>query len=517
MSRSCRARGPASKASTWGGCILANIVWVLPAIIVLGAMIVIHEFGHFIVAKLFHIRVEVFSIGFGKRLFGFRKGDTDYRVSLVPLGGYVKLAGEMGEETVGTPVAYQAAQKVGVVGSDGDESAGPTQEVVDTSDEFRSKPKWQRLCVLFAGPAMNVLTALAIPTVLAMVHYEMPAYLSKPAVVGDVKPGSAAETAGLQRGDRIVKIDGQDNPTWGEVSDRVGLNPDMVLPLTIDRGGQIQQVDLRPKTDNVDQQKIGDAGLIPALGPKARLVVKDLAKGSPAEQAGLKPGDQLIAFNGAPLEQDYAGRDILIHGIENSGGKPITVTVDRDGNKIDIQGSPRLDSGSYRFGFYTAAEDDTVVTKLAFVPAVKFSYESNIQILKLTEMALGQVIARKRSASDTFAGPIQILKYSGEAPKEGIGPLFSIMALLSLNLGIFNLLPIPVLDGGTIFMILLDAVLGLVGLSLTVKVKERMQTAGLVLLMVLMAFVIVNDLRKVIPSGGQPQQQTEQPSPAPSK
>jgi regulator of sigma E protease len=498
---------------------LANIVWVVPAIVVLGAMIVIHEFGHFIVAKLFHIRVEVFSIGFGKRLFGFRKGDTDYRISLVPLGGYVKLAGEMGEETVGTPVAYQAAQKVGMVGTDGDESAGSNQELVDTSDEFRSKPRWQRLCVLFAGPAMNVLTALAIPTVLAMVHYEMPAYLGKPAVIGDVRPGSAAEAAGLQRGDLIVKVDGQANPTWGDLMDRVGLNPDLVLALTIKRGDQIQQVDLRPKTDNIDHQRIGDAGLVPPLGPRAKLLVGDFPqKGSPAEQAGLKPGDQLIAFNGTPLEQDYVGQDALKHGIENSGGKPITLTVLRDANKIDIQGSPRLDGGAYRFGFsYAVTEGDTVVTKLAFVPAVKFSYESNIQILKLTEMALGQVIARKRSAGDTFAGPIQILKYSGEAAKEGIGPLFSIMALLSLNLGIFNLLPIPVLDGGTIFMILLDAVLGLVGLSLTVKVKERMQTAGLVLLMVLMAFVIVNDLRKVIPSGGQHQQQTEQPAPAPSK
>jgi len=482
-------------------------------VLALGAMIVIHEFGHFIVAKLFRIRVEVFSIGFGKRLVGFRKGDTDYRISLVPLGGYVKLAGEMGDESVGSP-AYKANEMMS--GGQSSEEDAESAEARDRSDEFRSKPRWQRLCVLFAGPAMNVLTALLIPAFIVMTHYEAPAYLNKPVVVGDVRHDSAAEIAGLRPGDEIVKVDGQDNPTWGDLLDRVGLNPDLVLPLQVKRDGQVLQVDLRPKAENVDQQKVGDAGLVPPLGPNAKLIVRDVSKGFPAENAGLKPGDQLVAFNGKPLEQDYAGRDELIHGIENSGGKPITITVERDGQRLNIEGSPRLDGNVYRFGFITAAQEDTVATRLSFGPALKYSYKSNIHILQLTEIALGQVITRKRSADDTIAGPIQILKYSSEAAKEGIGPLFSIMALLSLNLGIFNLLPIPVLDGGTIFMILLDAVLGLVGLSLTVKVKERMQTAGLVLLMVLMAFVIVNDLRKVIPSGHD-SQQTSQPAPAPNK
>ncbi|HEY6331041.1 MAG TPA: RIP metalloprotease RseP [Blastocatellia bacterium] len=506
------------------------------AVVVLGAMVIIHEFGHFIVAKLFRIRVEVFSIGFGKRLLGFRRGDTDYRLSLVPLGGYVKLAGEMGEEETMAPPAYHAAQKVvensiGMSRGEAD-SPGPaggadqgatlgkpssdSVRAYDVSAEFRSKPRWQRLCVLFAGPAMNILTALMIPAILAMVHYEVPEYFNRPAVIGDVRAKSAGEEAGLMPGDLIVKVGDKDNPTWGDFSDRVGLSPDITLPLTVKRGDETKQIDLKPTAEKVDQQKIGTSGLVPALGPNAKLVVKGIEQGSPAEAAGLQPGDQLVAFNGTKLQQDYEGRSDLIQGIENSGGKQISITVNRGGQTLDITGLPRLTGGSYRFGFFTGADDDTVATRLPVLAAFRFSYRSNIQVLDLTAVALGQVIRRQRSARDTIAGPIQILKYSGEAAKEGIAPLFSLMALLSLNLGIFNLLPIPVLDGGTIFMILLESVLGLVGLSLTVKVKERVQTVGLVLLMVLMAFVIINDISKVIPTGPKDPQQVEQPA-APNK
>src|SRR5690242_20702669 len=173
-------------------------------VIVLGAMIVIHEFGHFIVAKAFGIRVDVFSAGFGKRLFGIKRGDTDYRVSLIPLGGYVKMAGEnLDEQRTGAPY------------------------------EFMSKPKWQRFCVAVAGPAMNILTALAIPTVMVMIHHEMPAYLDKPALIKGVERDSPAAAAGLQAGDLIPKIDGVDNPTWQEPLDYIAVNPDQDVPLVV--------------------------------------------------------------------------------------------------------------------------------------------------------------------------------------------------------------------------------------------------------------------------------------------
>src|SRR5215216_7073995 len=186
---------------------------MLVFIVVLDGMIVIHEFGHFIVAKFFRIRVEVFSVGLGKRLIGFKKGDTDYRLSLIPLGGYVKMAVEsLDEQVTGAP------------------------------DEFQSKPKWQRFCVAIAGPTMNILTALAIPAILAMIHYQVPAYWNQPPVVNAVAPDSPAEKAGLQRGDLIVGIEGHENPTWRDVEDYIAINPDHNLLVTVKRGNEEKQL-----------------------------------------------------------------------------------------------------------------------------------------------------------------------------------------------------------------------------------------------------------------------------------
>lgn len=196
--------------------------------LVLGAMIVIHEFGHFIVAKFFGIRVEVFSVGFGKRLWGIRKGDTDYRISLIPLGGYVKMAGENLDESV-TGASY----------------------------EFMSKPKWQRLCVAVAGPVMNIMTALAIPAALVMIHYEMPAYFMSPAVVNAVEPGSPAASAGIQRGDLIAKIGDKENPTWRDVNDRVLISPDQDLPIAVKNGDTTKHLVLRPSLNKFENEKIG--------------------------------------------------------------------------------------------------------------------------------------------------------------------------------------------------------------------------------------------------------------------
>jgi regulator of sigma E protease len=442
-------------------------------------MIVLHELGHFIVAKLFGIRVETFSVGFGKRLWGVRKGDTDYRISLIPLGGYVKMAGEnLDEQITGAP------------------------------DEFMSKPKWQRLCVAFAGPVMNILTALVVTAGIAMVHHDVPSYMDKPALVAGVAAGSAAEKAGIKAGDLIVKIEGQDNPTYGDVFYRVMFNPDMVLPITVKRGDELLQLELRPATRNVEDDTVGIADIKPVMGPNAKLYVLQVNSPSAAEQAGMKDGDQIVAINGALLEQDESGRETLIKGIEGSGGNPVALTVIRSGQKIDLTATPELKDGKYRLGFYNEVGEGT--RKLSLLPALKFSYQQNLRVLWLTKVALTQVATRKRSAGNTVAGPIRILKYSRDAAKQGPLSVFSLISLLSLNLGIFNLLPIPVLDGGLIFMLLLETVLGLVGLTLTRPMKERMLQVGFVLLMALVVFVVINDIRKVVPSRGDPQQ-VEQP------
>ncbi len=453
---------------------------IIVFVIVLGAMIVIHEFGHFIVAKLFGIRVEVFSAGFGKRLFGIKKGDTDYRVSLIPLGGYVKMAGEnLDEQRTGAPY------------------------------EFMSKPKWQRFLVALAGPAMNILTALAIPAAMAMIHHEVPAYLDKPALVKAVEPNSPAERAGLQPEDLIVKFDGASNPKWRDVEDYIAVNPDQELPMTIKRGDETKNIPLRIGSRQFDQEKIGYSGL---KANDERITVRDVAEGEPAAVAGLKPGDNIVAVNGNRIEQSEFGQMEVIGAIRASADKPLTLTVKRDDSSVDIQATPRLNQGELRLGFTQSISGREVVNqRLSLFAAIGASVDENLRILRLTKTALGQVFVGKRSARDTLTGPVGIAQIVGQAAQEGSVQVLRLTAMLSLNLGIFNLLPIPVLDGGLIFMLLLEAMLGAFGLPLSLRLKERMMQVGLVMLMLLMGFVIFNDISKRV-LGRSSSPQIEQPA-----
>ncbi len=457
--------------------------------LVLGAMVVIHEFGHFIVAKYFGIRVEVFSVGFGRRLWGFKKGDTDYRLSLIPLGGYVKMAGEnLDEQTTGAP------------------------------DEFSSKPKWQRFCVAVAGPVMNILTALAIPAALAMIHYEAPAYLNQPAVINAVAPGSPAETAGLQSGDLVLKVADVENPTWRDLTEQVIVRPDQDIDLTVQRNGEIKHITVHAKSDPSEEEKIGYIGARPSPGQNARVTVESVLQGKPAEQAGLKEGDQIVAVNGKPLPQDWQGGLDLNRAIQSSGGQQITVTVKRGGETIDLKAVPQQTDTGLLLGFNHAIRgSDVIITRLGPIEALQYSWDMNVRILKLTKTALTQVFVGQRKASDTFTGPVGIFKLSGDAAERGASSVFQLMALLSLNLGIFNLLPIPVLDGGLIFMLALEGLLGLFGFQLLPRIKERMMQVGFVMLMLLMGFVIFNDISKLIPSNKPAAQQAEQPAPPKDK
>lgn len=465
--------------------------------LVLGAMIVIHEFGHFIVAKFFGIRVDVFSVGFGKRLFGIKKGDTDYRLSLIPLGGYVKMAGEnLDEQVTGEPY------------------------------EFQSKPKWQRLCVAVAGPVMNILTAIAIPAIFAMIHFESPTYVNKLPVVNAVEYGSAAEASGLQRGDQIISIDGMQKPTWSQVEDAIAINPGQEIPITVRRGNETIQLKLNVATREIETEKIGHAGLEPYFGPNTKLVVVDVTTGKPGEQAGMKVGDEIVAVNGKsvaagddpeaidtakPAERAIYGQFDLLREIRSNGEQPVTMTLKRGDEMVNITATPRIEDNRPRLGFSPWIKDaDIKIASLSPFAALKQSVNENLRILRLTRDALGQVFSGKRSAGDTITGPVGIAQVVGQAAEQGATPVIRLMGMLSLNLGIFNLLPIPVLDGGLIFMLLLEAFLGLFGLPLTMRIKEKMMQVGMVMLMLLMGFVIFNDISKRVSTRSAPQT-VEQP------
>lgn len=442
------------------------LIYPLAFIFILGSAVVIHEFGHFIVAKLFKIRVETFSVGFGPRLFGKKWGQTDYRLSAIPLGGYVKLGG--------------------------DESNAPLEgdgaSDIPTNERFDLRPRWQRILVALAGPVMNVITALVIPLAGALM-YGVPA--TPAPVVSTIASGGGAEAAGLRRGDRIISFNGMDHPKWDTIRGDALLSPGQPLPVVVERDGAQIPLTITPVAHTEDGETAGFLDFLPDYGD-VPVVLREVTQNSPASEAGLQAGDQIIAIAGQPVRSaEQVTRYVSEHKSE-----PITLTVKRDGRQMDFTATARtLSDGKQRLGI--GPEEKVPLHPVGLVGAASYAVDNNLEILRLTGKALGQFFTGQRSARNTLSGPVGIYKAAGSAVERfGWSGFFTTLAFLSLNLGIFNLLPIPVLDGGAIFLLLIEAVLGTVGLKLSMRVRDRIQQVGFVMVILLMVFVITNDLLK---------------------
>ncbi|MGI9166414.1 MAG: RIP metalloprotease RseP [Pyrinomonadaceae bacterium] len=439
---------------------------ILAFIFILGAAVVLHEFGHFIVAKLLKVRVETFSVGFGPRLFGKKWGHTDYRLSAIPLGGYVKLAGDESNAPL--------------------EGAGATD--IPREEMFNLRPRWQRILVAVAGPVMNVLTALAIPFAAALM-YGVPA--TPAPVVSAILKGGAAEVAGLQRGDRIVSFNGNENPKWELIRGDALLSPGQNLSLVVERNGQRVPLTIKPTPHTEDGETAGFLDFVPDYGD-VPVVVREVEPNTPAFEAGLQPGDRILAVGGQPVRSaEQVTQFIRDHKIQ-----PITITLNRDGQQKEITATARkLADGRERLGF--RPDEEIPLQRVGVTGAGAFAVSSNLEILRLTGKALGQVVTGQRSARNTFSGPIGIYNAAASSVERlGWAGLFGMLGFLSLNLGIFNLLPIPVLDGGAIFLLLIEGLLATVGLKLSMTVRDRIQQVGFVMVILLMVFVITNDVVK---------------------
>ncbi len=442
------------------------ITGIFAFIFILGAAVVIHEFGHFIVAKLFGIRVETFSVGFGPRLFGKKWGHTDYRVSAIPLGGYVKLGGDESNAPI--------------------EGAGSTD--IPPEEMFNLRPRWQRILVALAGPVMNVLTALAIPFAGALM-YGVPA--TPAPVVSSIVSNGAAASAGLQRGDKIVAFNGIENPKWDTIRGDALLSPGQPLPVIVERNGQRIPLTITPTPHVEDGETAGFLDFVPDYGDLP-VIVREVESGTPAAEAGLQPGDRIVAIN----RQNVHSAEQVTQFIRDNKGKPITLTVNRGGSQVDVTATARkLSDGKERLGF--RPDEQIPLNKAGLAAAGAYAVNTNLEILRLTGKALGQFFTGQRSARNTLSGPVGIYKAaSSSVERFGWGGLFTTLAFLSLNLGIFNLLPIPVLDGGAIFLLLIEGALAVVGLKLSMRIRERIQQVGFVFVILLMVFVITNDLLK---------------------
>ncbi|HEX9983947.1 MAG TPA: RIP metalloprotease RseP [Thermoanaerobaculia bacterium] len=417
---------------------------ILGFVIVLGFLIFVHEAGHFFVAKFFKVRVLVFSFGFGKRLLGFRRGDTDYRLSLIPLGGYVRMAGDTPEDNQpGNP------------------------------DEFLSKPKWQRFLILVAGPFMNIVIAITFLAALAMIG--IPQAASVKPVIGEVLPLGAAAKAGLQVGDRIVRIGNETIDEFDDLRMAISMNAGTALPVIYERNGQRRTTTLTPARESSEYGPVGRAGISPWIDPMLGATLK----GSAAEKAGLKEGDRITGINGKPVQQVVDVSNVL----DKSKGKPVQLDVLRGGQTLKI----------------TLADDQTEsrgillpsrIEKRSLVPALRYSLSENWRMLRYAGAAIGRMFRPEGSVRE-LSGPVAIAKISGQVLRSGWQPLVALMAMISLQLGVMNLLPIPVLDGGHIMILLLE---GIARRDFSIRVKERIQQVGFAALATLMLVVLYNDV-----------------------
>ncbi|MEM7350518.1 MAG: RIP metalloprotease RseP [Acidobacteriota bacterium] len=418
----------------------------------LGVIVFVHELGHHVVAKIFGVRVLVFSLGFGKRLWGFQRNGTDYRLSAVPLGGYVRMSGELPDERTGDP------------------------------SDFLSKPRWQRILVYFAGPAMNVVLSVALIAMVFMAGIEMQAMQDIPAVIGTVEEDSAGAAAGLLPNDRIVRIAGQDVDKWKEVSFILATSPERPVELELIRDGEPVQAVVTPA--KVPRYEFGDAGIYPKLMLRFSRVFVD----TPADRAGFRPGDEVRRVDDRVMTDTQA----FIEFVQGKADTEIRIEVLRRGKLLTLPVTPEDVEGQGRIGVQIGSFRPLPMGE-AIVESIKFNYD----IIDKSILILGKLFSNEIAAKSALSGPIEIAAWSGRAARRSFKDLIYTMGFLSISIGFMNLLPIPVLDGGHITILLVESLLRR---DLSLVLKERITQFGFMVLMTLMAMVIFFDLSKNLPA-----------------
>ncbi len=407
-------------------------------------------------ARWHGIRVITFSLGFGPKVLKWTKGGTEYCISAVPLGGYVKMAGESVED---------------------DRTGAP--------DEFMSQSKWVRFQVYVMGPVMNIALALILTTVVLYNGADVPLFQSSPAVIGQIAPGSAAEKAGLKVDDKIMFIAGKAMATWDDVTMSILPKAGKEISLTVEREGQLVATTIVPASQT--KYEMGDIGVAPKVRPQVAM----LSPGGPAEQAGMQPGDVFVAVDG----QRSLTQPKVIEYIRAHPKQVVTFLVERGGSEVTLSVTTN-DKGAQGAGQIgaTISPYETKRIDPTFPQAISMSATQTWEQSALILTTLKGLFTRDTPVKQLM-GPVAIAELSGSAAQLGWLSLFGLMSMISLNLGLLNLMPIPVLDGGHI------AILALEGVSrrdFSIKVKERILFAGFALIMLLMVTVIYNDVARLL-------------------
>jgi regulator of sigma E protease len=426
---------------------------------VLGVLVFFHELGHFLMARWHGVRVLTFSLGFGPKLLKVQRGDTEYCLSIVPLGGYVKMAGE-----------------------------NPDDPRTGGEDEFLSKNKWQRFQILIMGPLMNLFLAVVLLAVVLMQGADVLAYLDRPATVGVVEPGSPAELGGVKPGDVIVKVGTADVTNWEQLDMAVAARPEREVQVVVMRDGREEHLTLRTdlttlRTRSNARFEVGTIGVLPDVNP----TIKSVFSGQPAEKAGIKPGDTIVSINGKRM---VFGSQVS-EGISSNPDKPITMVVRRADGEHEISVTPANQGDKGRIGIEIS--EATRSFRPSPIEAIGLSVQRNVEMSGQILRTIKELVTGEASPKQLM-GPVGIAQLSGESAQAGWISLFALMATISLNLGLLNLLPIPVLDGGHIFIMGIETI---ARRNFSLQVKEKMLFVGFVLLMTLMVTVIYNDLTRI--------------------
>ncbi len=433
---------------------------LLAFLVLVGFLIWFHELGHFLVAKLFGVRVEVFSVGFGPPLISKKVGETVYQIASIPLGGYVKLYGE--------------------------------EERVDDPRAFSAKPPWQKILIALAGPFFNLMLTVVLLTAVFLIGMEIPKHMKEPAVIGYVEKDSWGERAGLRVGDRLVRIGDVEVKGWEDVRRAIiesALSKKDTVIILVERNGELVTLSTHLPRIETGQENLG---IQPYLPPVIGRVFEKLrgVGPSPAYQVGLMKGDRIISVNGKEVSSWYE----VVQLIRASGDRPVRLVIERNGEIIERSVVPALDPASGHPVLGIGPYVETVKESHPLPSAVALAFQRTGELLYMTFKVLWGLVTGAISIK-TLGGPIAIAKFAGQAAESGFVPYLSSMAFISLQLGIFNLLPLPVLDGGLILLFLIEMIRRK---PLPEKFKEYWQKIGFALIVSLMAFVVVNDILRLL-------------------
>ncbi len=420
---------------------------------VLGILVFVHELGHFLAAKRAGVFVETFSIGMGPKLLKKKVGDTEYCLSAIPLGGYVKMKGE-----------------------------NPDEETTGAADELQSKPILARFSIFVAGPLMNILLALLLVSFVYYIGIEEPKYLDETPLIGWVEEDSPAAKSGLLPNDIITTVGGKTVNTWEQAMLMIASTGDKPLEIGFQRHASPMTITVTPEL--IKSLGAGYIGIQPVM----KAIVGSLSPGFPAEKAGMQIGDEVIALNGTPIVHWLQ----MAHFVHARPEQELTVKLIRKGETIELKVTPKKQG---EFGYFgISPEQDTVLKKYGLTESISKGFKRCWELTALTFDMLRRLFTWQASVK-SIGGPIMIAQMSGEAARQGASDLISFIGVVSLSLGIFNLLPIPVLDGGHIFLLLVEF---LNRRPLSMKRRELAQKIGLLILIPLIVFIFYNDITRLL-------------------